>query len=633
MLNRLNGKISLVLILAVLLLLIIWFKNHLERDAISRKIAQKIMLDIRYYCADTTELVTFKDEKKCISPVTQLPDDLKKLISDTSIGSIILFAENFTNIKQTLRLTDDLQQAALASKTAKPLLISVDQEGGRVVRLPRAIATSFSGNMAIGATYENHGSHYATVVGEVIGAELSALGVNVNHSPDVDVNINPNNPVINVRSFGENADVVAQLGTAQLAAMQEQGLISTLKHFPGHGDTSVDSHTGLPKVEHDIQQIENVDLKPFKYAIDHEMPGMIMTAHIQYPQLDNTEFIAKDGKSVIFPATMSRRILTDLLRKKMGFKGLIVTDALNMAGIAHYYNQTEAVIQTFAAGTDIALMPIKIRRPADIVRLKTLISDVAAAVQTGRLDRAEMNESAQRIAELKATYQLPSQQTKSLEQAVEEAQLVLDSKAHKMVEQQLANNAIVTIKNNGVVPIANEVEDVLLVMPDRSKCMGLTFALKTRLPRLNITCDSLAHLNNTFNFAGVEKAELVLVADITPDQSLAELGGMDDIKFNRERSSKQQQIGLQETVLKEAKSLGKQTLFISLRTPYNSQLFMEYSDGILASFSYRLNKTEYIDDYGRLITQYNGPIFNAIADVLTGKIVTQGNLPVSIESM
>ena len=587
-------------------------------------VAQKLMLDLRYFC-DDADL-----EKTCRTPVTKLPQPLADMISDTGIGGVILFAENLQDTPQILTLNYALQQAAKRARHP-PLFIAIDQEGGRVVRLPQNLGTSFAGNMAVGATFAKHGDKFARESGEIMAKELMSLGFNANFAPTVDVNVNPLNPVINVRSFGEDANIVAQLGTAQMAAMQRQGMIATLKHFPGHGDTSVDSHTGLPRVDHDLQQIEAVDLKPFSYAIDHDAPGMIMTAHIQYPQLDNTEFMAKDGNTVILPATMSRKILTDLLRDKMGFKGLIVTDALNMAGIAHYFDQTEAVIQTFSAGADIALMPITIRRPSDIATLKQLISDVANAVQQGRLNRTEIDVSAQRIAELKASYQLSKQQALPIDQAILSAQATLDSLAHKMVEQQLANSAIVTIKNSGVLPLDNSVTNLLLVMPDTIKCMGLTLALKNRLPILNIKCNSAASVDADVNLSALEQVDMVITADITPDQSLAELGGMDDIQHRSERSTKQQQISQQLRMLEAAQQLGKKTLFISLRTPYNSRLFAPYADAILASFAYRLTKSEYMDDYGRFITQYDGPIFNALADVISGRIQTQGSLPVTVQ--
>ncbi|MFT6897203.1 MAG: beta-N-acetylhexosaminidase [Paraglaciecola sp.] len=597
-------------------------KMH-EDPVLNQLIAQKLMLDLRYFCADEAS------DENCTSVVTQLPPQLSTLISDTGIGGIVLFANNLENTKQILHLNYALQQAAKRGGHP-PLFIATDQEGGRVVRLPQSLGTSFAGNMAIGATFAQHGDQFARESGEIMGKELMSLGFNVNFAPTVDVNVNPLNPVINVRSYGEDANVVAQLGTAQMAAMQSQGMMATLKHFPGHGDTSVDSHTGLPRVDHSLAEIEAVDIKPFQYAIDHDNPAMIMTAHIQYPQLDSTPFITRDGSTDILPATMSRKILTDLLRNKMGFQGVITTDALDMAGIAHYFDETDAVIQTFSAGADIALMPMSIRRPSDIVKLKKLISDVAKAVRKGRLNRGEMEVSGQRIAQLKATYQLAQQRTLPMDQAVVNAQAILGAPQHKWVEQQLANNAIVAIKNNGVLPLDKTVTNILLVMPDTTKCMAFTLALKTRLSGLNISCNSLANADGELNLSAVEQADMVITADITPEQSLVELGGMDDIKHWRERSSKQLQITQQREMLEAAQGLGKKTVFISLRTPYNTRLFTPYADAILASFSYNLIKSEYMDDYGRLITQYDGPSFNALAEVISGELRAQGSLPVTV---
>ncbi|WP_226989090.1 glycoside hydrolase family 3 protein [Paraglaciecola arctica] len=595
-----------------------------EDPLLKQSVAQKLMIDLRYFCEDADTAET------CRTPLIELLPPLVDMIADTGIGGVILFAENLQDISQILTLNYALQQAAKAAGHP-PLFIAIDQEGGRVVRIPQNLGTSFAGNMAIGATYAKHGGKFARESGEIMAKELMSLGFNLNFAPTVDVNVNPLNPVINVRSYGEEAKVVAELGRVQLAAMQSQGMLATLKHFPGHGDTSVDSHTGLPRVDHDLLQIENSDLLPFSYAIEHDSPAMIMTAHIQYPELDNTEFTNKEGEASILPATMSRKILTDLLRNKMGFKGVIVTDALNMAGIAHYFDQTEAVIKTFAAGADIALMPLTIRRPADIKDLNKLIDDVVRAVHKGRLSRQEIVESAQRIEQAKSQYQLAQGNALPLEQAIEQAQNTLGSKQHRQVEQALANSTIVQIKNNNVLPVSNKVNNIHLSMPDTTKCMALTFALKTRLPAVHISCSSLASSNTTANLALFEQADVLIAADISPNQSLAELGGMDDIQSWRQRTPKELQLSQQLAQLQAAKTQGKTTIFISLRTPYNVGLFAEYADVILASFAYNLNKTEYMDDYGRFITQYNGAIYNALADVITGKIIATGSLPVSIE--
>ncbi|WP_416307478.1 glycoside hydrolase family 3 protein [Neptunicella sp. SCSIO 80796] len=598
-------------------------KNNPQLES---QIAQKIMLDIRYFCPE------LKADERCTKPVTELPDSLAKLIAETNVGGIVLFANNLENTRQIIQLNKDLQEAALRAGH-KPLLIAVDQEGGRVVRIPKNLGTSFSGNMAIGATTEVNGTKYALQTGQVIAKELLALGFNVNFAPTVDVNVNPENPVINVRSFGEDADQVAKLGLAQMNAMQQQGIISSLKHFPGHGDTNVDSHTGLPRVEHDKQTIDKIDLKPFKYAIDNSAPGMIMTAHIQYPQLDNTEFTAKDGSTTILPATMSRKILTDLLRNAMNYQGVIITDALNMAGIAHFFDPTEAVIQTFHAGSDIALMPISVRSPADFSKVKQLIRDISDAAQNGRLDQQEIAESVQRINALKQQYAIDKLVSKDIDQATASADKILGNKEHRKIEQELANNAVVNIANNGVYPLAKSIRTIHLNMPDQTKCMAMTLALKSRNANWRISCTSLAGKLTDATQAEqlIRQADLVISADITPQQSMAEMGGMDDIQQWHQRADKKVQEATLLRLMRHAKTLDKPSIFISMRTPYNVPLYAPYSDAILATFAHNLSELEYIDDYGRLITQYQGPMFNAVADILTGKLEAVGTLPVSIQ--
>ncbi len=232
--------------------------STLRLSDFDKLIAQKIALDIRFFCADEDKKVS---TKLALSPVTALPTALATMISETALGSVVLFAENFTSTEQVVKLTHDLQQAALTSSLAKPLILSVDQEGGRVVRFNKA--TAFSGNMAIGATYQKHQTKYAEQVNAVIAKELKVLGINNNYAPVVDVNTNSKNPVINTRSFGEEAYKVASLGIAAVNALQSEGVMATLKHFPGHGDTYIDSHIGLPRVEHDLACIEKIGLMPF----------------------------------------------------------------------------------------------------------------------------------------------------------------------------------------------------------------------------------------------------------------------------------------------------------------------------------------------------------------------------------
>lgn len=571
-------------------------------------IAQKLMLDLRYYCPEKAN----QPNANCFKPLTKLPNELRAMLSDTGIGGVILFADNLVNPSQIKQLTSDIQSAGTDNKYGVPLFISVDQEGGRVVRLPMQHATSFSGNMAIGATYEKYGTKFATLTGEAIGKEVKSLGFNVNHAPNVDVNINPDNPVINVRSFSESAKVVAELGNAQLKAMQSQGVIGTLKHFPGHGDTNVDSHTGLPRVNHNITTIKQVDLKPFRYAIDQNTVKMIMTAHIQYPALDSSTLVNKQGESMIKPATMSKTILTDLLRDKMGFDGIVITDALDMKGISDFFEQTEAVIHTFEAGADIALMPIKIKTPAQINKVKQLIQDIKAAVLKGQLSKAELFASNNRIQKLKQTLDLstPSSQ-------------ILANRQHKKIESELAVASLTSIKGTGEI----KGKKAHFIMPDPNKCLAISQALQKANSEIVHTCtDYLTHsYEQTQTLAN--QADTIVISSISPKQSLAEIGGMDDlaksVQMNKNAKwPKTERLSQLKAMTAVAKLQNQQVVFVSLRAPYEANEFIDLADDIITTYSY--THTTNND------TKFSGPAYDALAELFTGNVKASGVLPVTI---
>ncbi|MBB6542417.1 glycoside hydrolase family 3 protein [Thalassotalea piscium] len=626
MFSRINRKVVLGLVIGIVILLALLFKHQAERAEIAQKIAQKIMLDIRYYCPELTEHVVFTDENRCKSPVTTLHEDLSGLITDTSLGSIILFAENFTDIEQTIHLTQDLQQAALASNSAQPLLISIDQEGGRVVRLPRAIATSFSGNMAVGATYENHSDYFARKVGEVIGAELFSLGINVNHSPDVDVNINPNNPVINVRSFGETPEIVGELGVAMLEGLQSQGVIGTLKHFPGHGDTNTDSHTGLPRVEHSFDVVKSVDLLPFQQAIDTSNVEMIMTAHIQYPALDNSLVINKFGDSMIKPATLSKAILTTLLREEMGFDGVVITDALDMAGIAEFFAEDEAVIHTFNAGADIAMMPMSIRQPSDIPRFKNMLNLLVDKVMLGDISIEEVEHSVARILKLKQSL-VPVDKT-NIDEKVLNAKQIIGNDKHKALEQALAQQSVVEIKPNEILPqTLSSITKVHLVFPKKEQSEAMARALNQQSVLMGeqpwlISTSNLETFNQEAMFAQLDNTELVIVANDS-QKTAVEIGQASDLTI--------QSVNLDKTaadhalsVLAYAKQKQLPAIYISLKAPYQLAQYTATADWVLASFDG--NAYQIKDSDG-----YTGAVFNSLAEIITGEVSATGHLPITLD--
>jgi beta-N-acetylhexosaminidase len=580
--------------------------------SLQQVLGQKLMLDLRYYCEEPVA------PGVCRTPLTQLPPALAELITKHHIGGVILFAENLQQPEQIVKLNQQLQLAAAAQGTGLPLFIGIDQEGGRVARLPRQQSTSFSGNMAIGATFAEHGSRFATEVGEIMAKELLSLGINVNFAPTVDVNVNPQNPVINVRSFGEDPQQVAVLGKAMTEAMQQQGILVSLKHFPGHGDTQVDSHLGMPRVDHVRQQIERVDLLPFAQIIQQAAPAMIMTAHIQFPALDSSTFSSKTGEQMIKPATLSRSILTGVLREQLQFRGLIVTDALDMAGISHFFTVPQAVIETFAAGADIALMPVKLQSPAELANLAALLDELAAAVESGKLQQQELLASYQRIVEAK-------QRLKDLPQAdATLAQTVLANPEHRVSELALARAAVTVVKGEASLPLTLNNKTTVLLMPDLSKGTLLKSYLQQLAPHAGkIELISLQRLNLDQAKQQIAAADQVIAGFISPMQSLAEIGGMDDLSGIRnlgEAYQQQQQYFLQ--LLQYGAALKKPQTFVSLRSPYEISLYAPYVERALATYAYH----GWQDTDGTWVS----PVYQALAEVLLGRSKASGRLPVTL---
>ncbi|MER5675585.1 MULTISPECIES: glycoside hydrolase family 3 protein [Streptomyces] len=305
--------------------------------------------------------------------------DAAELISTYHVGGIIYFAwaHNTRDPHQIADLSNGIQRAGLAGRTPLPLLVSTDQEHGIVCRVGEP-ATLLPGAMALGAGGSRSDARTA---GRIAGAELAALGINQNYAPDADVNVNPANPVIGVRSFGSDPESVAGMVAAQVKGYQSSGIASTAKHFPGHGDTSTDSHTGLPVIRHTREQWAELDAPPFRAAVAAGIDS-IMTAHIVVPALDPSED----------PATLSHPILTGILREELGYDGVVVTDALGMEGVRTKYGDERVPVLALLAGVDQLL------NPPD---LKVAWNAVLGAVRSGEISEARIEESILRILRLK----------------------------------------------------------------------------------------------------------------------------------------------------------------------------------------------------------------------------------------
>lgn len=306
-------------------------------------------------------------------PSTEIED----IIGNYYIGGVILFGRNIKNPIQTATLCNSLQKM---SKT--PLFISIDQEGGRVSRLPMPF-TQFPGNAAIG---KSDSVKLAYSFGEITAKELNAVGINMDFAPVLDVNTNPNNPVINDRAFSDNPLTVSKLGLAVIAGLQDNGIIACCKHFPGHGDTSLDSHYQLPVVAHDLERLREIELLPFNQAVQNDVAA-VMTAHVIYRGIDEK-----------YPATISEKIIHNLLRKEMGFKGLVITDDLEMKAIADNYNIEDAAILAVSAGSDILLVC------KDHKKQKAVRDALIKAVKDKVISEARIDGSIERIAAIKKRF-------------------------------------------------------------------------------------------------------------------------------------------------------------------------------------------------------------------------------------
>src|SRR5437016_4619853 len=306
------------------------------------------------------------------------------LILRYHVGNVLLFSRNVREAGQVLELTASLQAMAKEAGQRYPLFIAIDQENGIVQRLGEA-ATIFPGNMALGAIGSDE---IAFKVALATGRELQALGINMNLAPVVDVNNNAANPVIGVRSFGEDAQQVARLSAAMVRGYAAAGILSCLKHFPGHGDTAVDSHLALPLIPYDLERLEALELVPFRGGIEAGAE-CVMIAHVSFPALTQQNML---------PATLSPAIVKGLLREKLGFSGIILSDCMEMRAISDTFGTERAAVTALQAGVDLVLVSHEFKRQ------RASIEAIQAAIQSHELNAQAVRQAAERVLKLKAHY-------------------------------------------------------------------------------------------------------------------------------------------------------------------------------------------------------------------------------------
>lgn len=501
------------------------------------------------------------------------------LIQNHHVGNIIFFARNIESAHQVHQLTSELQRIARDAGHPYPLLISTDQENGMVRRFGKS-ATSFPGNMALGAIDSEQETYEITLA---TGKELRALGVNMNLAPVADVNNNPANPVIGVRSFGEHAPHVSRHLVAAIKGYQEAGVITNLKHFPGHGDTAVDSHQALPVIPHTLERLEEIELVPFRAGIVTGADS-IMIAHVYLPALMKEEML---------PATISREIITGLLRERLGFNGVITTDCLEMNALADTVGIPRGTVMALQAGADIALISHHYEYQ------KAGLAAVLEAVQKGELTKAQITTAAERVLQLKASYlswdDLPGEGSVRQIATPEHLDLSKRSFAHSTT---LVRNA------QQLVPVTGkQAQHPLFLFPETDHA---TFAAD-RYPSLEELQTAI-----TEHFPTAEVLAVPSQRDEATEARLQEAiaGSSTLVVVTVNANRYQPQADLVHSLLQQEKPV----IGLAVYDPYDLLTFPEL-ETYLVTYEYTL------------------PAFEAALDVLQGKQTAQGKLPVSIPGL
>lgn len=397
-----------------------WTDDLLARMSLEQKVGQLFVASVWGKSAD---------EVHSMNRATYGVDTPAEVVKRYQVGGVIYFnssgTDNVDSPVQLAKFSNGLQRAAIESGARLPLVVAIDQEGGNVTRV-EAPATEYPGSMAIGA---GRNAADARTLASINGHELRAMGVNQNFAPVADVNSNPLNPVIGARSFSADPVLASEMVTAEVRGYQESGrsiatVSSSAKHFPGHGDAATDSHTGLPIINRSAEEWEKVDLPPFRAAIAAGIDS-IMTAHIQFPSLDPTRV----------PATVSRPIMTELLREEMGYQGVIVSDSLGMQGIREMFSDAEIPVLAIEAGVDQLLMPPDLRLAMD---------SVLAAVRSGRLTVERVEQSVRRIVALKAKRGILSRPFVD----VERVPALVGTAEHKAAIQRLTDRTVTALRDD-----------------------------------------------------------------------------------------------------------------------------------------------------------------------------------------
>ncbi len=584
--------------------------------------------------------------EKDVTNLEKFPE-LKKALSKHQYGGIILYGANITGTAQVAKLVGDLQENNLENSGVKyhiPYFTTIDEEGGIVNRIDSG--TRMTGNMAIGATGAD-ALVYAISTGEVIGEELASLGFNVDYAPVVDVNNNPSNPVIGTRSFSDDPALVSTLGIGIKNGLMKSNVIATFKHFPGHGDTGKDSHIDTPSVEKTYEEINSMELIPFREAVKNGA-DMIMTAHITYPKIDE-EVTYGDGKTLgYYPATMSKKIITDILRDDIGFEGVVVTDALEMdairtsglvpgetGSVEYGVNIAEKVIN---ADVDMLLLPLDMNDTDAVTYYDEYIDGIAGKVADGTISEEQINRSVKRILRIKQKYGiLLTDVDKNTEIEAETGSETEDldtvgSAIHHATEKTIAEHAVTLVKNeDNVLPLSSDVKNIVILSKYSEDITSMEYEIsKLRKDGIlsadvNVVTDYYIDINEddeeelhfTKNMRQTitDSDVLIVISAVKKPENMEN----DSVQFKGVYSS-----------IKAAHEGNGKVILLSSNLPYDAARYTEADAVLLAYMSAGLNMDPTAQGESKTDkSSYNANVLAAL-DAIFGIVTPYGHLPVNI---
>ncbi|RUP49128.1 glycoside hydrolase superfamily [Jimgerdemannia flammicorona] len=514
--------------------------------------------------------------------------DIVDLITNHNIGSVILFVRNIANTEQIRKLTIDLQQIAKDAGHARPLLIAVDQENGVVRRLGSS-GTYLPGNMAQGAI---DSTDISRKVANATARELLVLGLNYNLCPDLDVNNNPLNPVIGVRSFGEDPNLVGRLGVATIHGYQDSKVPASIKHFPGHGDTAVDSHIGLPVINKTMEELEHLELIPFRRAIAAANPASVMIAHIALPNI-----IKPSVEGENYPASISREIVFDLLRTKIGYEGIIITDCLEMNAVANTIGTEKGALKALHAGNDVAMICHTYSRQLGALEL------IKQAVSSGDLSQSEIEKSLERMEMLKDRYL--SWETALPTHPIDPT-TVIGCEAHQRLREISYDLSTTLVRNNAnLVPLRPTSQEEIVVLVPHVSWSGAIDSEETPNPFQSLYDSVKRRHTKTVYIIYHDDAERPSMED----SQIAK--AVENASFVIIATANGNLYPYQTRTVKMVLAFKKPTIGVAVVNPYDLMSFPE------------------LDTY--LVTyEYTPPAHEAAVRVIFGEIEPKGKLPVTL---